>query len=49
MAARPEPFPSGILLVGMTARVSEELGDSISVPTLVKASYTEQRYVVVLA
>ena len=53
MAARPDPFPSGILPVGMTARqpdsASEELADSISIPTLVRASYTEQRYVVVLA
>ena len=41
MAARPDPFPSGILPVGMTARqhdsASEELADSISIPTLVRA------------
>ena len=48
MAARPDPFPSGILPVGMNS-ASEELADSISIPTLVRASYTEQRYVVVLA
>ena len=48
MAARPDPFSKWYPSVGHDS-ASEELADSISIPTLVRASYTEQRYVVVLA
>ena len=47
MAARPDPFPRGIFPVGMTARVKSSR--TRFQPTLLRASYAEQRYVVVLA